>query len=189
MKIKLGDIADIFYGPFQKAQMKGGVKYLVASHFDEYLQPALFKDSYIDESENMERYLLTTNDVILTGKGLRLFAWNFKSSFGPAVPSSLFYTLRLERTDKVLPQYLEIFLNLDKTNSKLKSLSKGTSIPSIQKGELQNLKIKLPSLENQKQIILISNIINRDIDLTQQLLEKKTILKKGILNELVNNKF
>jgi hypothetical protein len=187
MKYKLGNIAEIFYGPFHKVQFEGPVKYLVASHFNDLLQPSLFKDSYIQDDDDLERYMLKQGDLIFAGKGHRLFAWNYQQSFGKAVPSSLFYTIRISKPEIILSEYLGIFLNLDKTINKLKSLSMGTSIPSLQKSELSNLSIYIPPIDKQKQIIQLSNNLDENIKLTSQLFEKKKTLKKGLLNEIINN--
>lgn len=188
MKYKLGNIAEIFYGPFQKGQFDGPVKYLMASHFDDLQQPNFFKDSYIEDDEDLERYMLKPGDLIFAGKGHRLFAWYYQASFGKAIPSSLFYTIRIVKPEIILPEYLAIFLNLDKNSRKLKSLSMGTSIPSLQKNELSNLNILIPSLKKQKQIIQLSNNLNQNINLASQLFEKKKLLKKGLLNEIINHK-
>ncbi len=188
MKHRLKDIAQIYYGPYEKAKIKGDIKYFVSSHFNDFLEPTLFKESFIGSIKDGEKYLLQSNDVIFTGKGQRLFAWAYKEEYGKVTPSSLFYIIKINDPDKIIGEYLANILNSEKVNQKLKSLSGGTSIPSIQKKELEQLELSIPSIEKQKQIIRLSKVLNKDIELATMLLEKKKALKTGLLNMIINNK-
>lgn len=188
MRCKLTEIATMYYGPYEKGHIKGNIKYLVSSHFDDFHKPTNFKDSYINEFEDMEKYLLQPNDVIYTGKGQRIFAWAYNSEYGKVVPSSLFYIIKIKNTELLIGEYLACFLNTDKIYNKLKSISAGTSIPSIQKSELEQLTIPIPPIEEQRRIVEFSNLMDKDVALTTQLLEKKKALKKGLLNRVINDK-
>ncbi|MFC0875300.1 restriction endonuclease subunit S [Saccharicrinis sp. FJH2] len=186
MRCQLNDIAQIYYGPYEKAKIKGNIKYLVSSHFDELLEPSLFKESFVDTIKDAEKYILQTNDVIVTGKGQRLFAWAYKEEFGKTIPSSLFYIIRLKNSTGIISEFLSITLNSERIIHKLKALSGGTSIPSIQKKELEQLIINIPTLEKQKQVIELSKLLGKDVDLANQLLEKKKAIKTGLLNIAIN---
>jgi restriction endonuclease S subunit len=185
MKFKLAEIAQIYYGPHEKVESKGEIKYLVSSHFDDFFEPSLFKKSYINTIKDADKYLLRPNDIIVTGKGQRIFAWAYKEEFGEVVPSSLFYIIKVD-TKVVLGEFLANLLNSQKMKYKLKSLSGGTSIPSIQKKELGQLDIFIPPLEKQKQIIDINRLLDKDIELATKLLEKKKAFKTGLLNMIIN---
>ncbi len=186
MKYRLNDIAQIYYGPYEKAETKGKIKYLVSSHFDEFFEPSLFKESYIDAIKDAEKYILRPNDIIVTGKGQRIFAWAYKEEYGEVIPSSLFYIIKINDSSKLIGEYLANVLNSQKVNHKLKSLSGGTSIPSIQKKELGQLNIYIPSIEKQRQIIDMSKLLDKDVELATKLLEKKKALKTGLLNMIIN---
>lgn len=187
MKHQLNEIAQIFYGPYEKAETKGNIKYLVSSHFDEFFEPSEFKDSYVDSVKDAEKYILRPNDVIVTGKGQRIFAWAYKVEYGTVIPSSLFYIIKLSNNSNIIGEFLANVLNSEKVNHKLKSLSRGTSIPSIQKKELGLLQINIPTIEKQKQIIELSKLLDKDVTLATELLEKKKALKTGLLNMIINN--
>lgn len=188
MKRLLNDIAKIYYGPYEKTETKGSIKYLVSSHFDEYFEPSLFKESYVDAVKDAKKYILRPNDIIVTGKGQRIFAWAYKEEYGEVIPSSLFYIIKINDSSKLIGEYLATVLNSQKVKHKLKSLSGGTSIPSIQKKELGQLNIHIPSIEKQMQIIDMSKLLDKDVELATKLLEKKKALKTGILNKLINQK-
>ncbi len=182
---KLGDIANIQFGPFEKGQAQGELKYLHASHFDVHYQPSLFKESFIPLTEKSERFILQENEVILSGKGLRIFAWAYDGSWGKVVPSSLFYILKL-KTKAIKGDYLAHWLNSAKTQHQLKLMSAGASVPSLPKKELQALEVPLPTILQQQQIIQLAHLLNKDIQLQEELLNQKKQLKKGLLNDILN---
>lgn len=187
-KIKLKEIADIYYGPQEKSLFKGSIKYITSSHFDDLFQPSKFKESYIDSCKDEEKYLLKPNDLIITGKGHRLFAWAYNPIYGDIVPSSIFYIIKIKDSNIVKGEYLADAINTEKINFKLKSIGAGTSIPSIQKNELAQLEFNIPSLEEQDKIIKLARLLDKDIELYSQILEKKKALKKSILNIVINDK-
>ncbi len=180
----LGETVDTQFGYYSKYQREGEVKYLLASHFDENGQLTKFEKSFISYSDKLQRFLLKENDVILTGKGLRLFAWAYQKDFGRVIPSSLFYLLR-PKTDVFLGQFLAYYLNTARMQHELKQIGAGGTMLSIPKKELMQLKINIPSLKEQHRIVKIANLVDQDIALAMQLLEKKKALKKGLINHLV----
>lgn len=186
MTKKLKDVADIYFGPQEKGSAKGTIKYLLASHFDKYFQPTKFQESFVNESEQLERYILQPNDVIVAGKGHRLFAWAYNPDFGQAIPSSLFYIVKIKKPDILLGEYLAGFLNSEKMNHKLTTLGAGTSIPSVQKSELAGLNIPIPPIANQKRIIELSKLMDEDVELATELLEKKKKMKRSVLDKVIN---
>jgi len=185
MQYKLSQIANINFGPYLKTDIKGDVKYLLSSHFDKINQPTLFKGSYILLDNLEEKYLLKENDLILTGKGNRTFAWAYKPENGLMIASSLFYVINVN-PKILLNEYLAYFLNSSKIHNKLIILGSGATIRSLPKNELYNLKIDIPSLEEQKKIIQIANTMKKDIELSNKILNKKIKLHKKIISTLTS---
>ena len=182
---KLGNIAEIQFGSYDKPKEKGSVKYLHAGHFDELLKPSKFEESFIELDEKNQKFLLQPNDVILAGKGYRTFAWAYDVEFGQAIPSSLFYIIRAH-SSKVLGSYLAQYLNSEKVQHTLKHIGAGATITSIPKKELEQVSVVLPSLEKQRELVGFINLLDENLVLTQGLLEKKMALKKGLINRLLN---
>ncbi|WP_067150231.1 restriction endonuclease subunit S [Pseudotamlana agarivorans] len=183
---KLGNIAEIQFGSYDKPKEEGSVKYLHAGHFDKLFKPTKFEKSFVELDDKNDKFLLQPNDVILAGKGHRTFAWAYNVSFGQATPSSLFYIIRTNSSE-VLGAYLAQYLNTEKVQYKLKLIGAGATITSIPKKELAQLSIVLPSIEEQKKIIDFIELLDEDLKLTQDLLNKRTALKKGLVNRLINN--
>ncbi len=184
---KLNEIANIQFGPYEKGCNKGSVKYLLASHFDETYKLSKFSESYIEKNERNEKSLLQPNDVILAGKGHRKFAWAYDIDLGATIPSSLFYLIRVN-SDILLGEYLAYYLNSEKIQYKLKLISAGGTIPSISKSELVNIKINIPPIKEQKKIIEFARLLDKNIELTNSILEKKKALKKEIINNMIYSK-
>jgi restriction endonuclease S subunit len=186
MKEKLDEIAEVGYGTYEKAQINGSHRYLVASHFDDSINLTEFADSFIDLKNKDIKFQLVENDVILAGKGSRNFAWAYETSEGLCVPSSLFYIIRA-KPSKVIGKYLAYFLNSDKIQFALKNMATGTGMPSIPKKELVQLEIELPTITQQLEIVKLAEMMDEEIQLGHQLLKLKEQRKKGIINKMINN--
>lgn len=186
MKDKLENIVTIQFGPYYKGNEKGEIKYLLSSHFDSNNMLSKFEKSYVDENEKTLKTVLQEGDVLLTGKGARLFAWAYENEMGKCVASSLFYILRLQ-TSNILPKYLAYYLNSDRIQFILNQIGAGTKMLSIPKKELAKVSINIPSLEEQSKIVKILEKVEEDIDLTIQLLEKKQQLKRGLINQMIKS--
>lgn len=183
---KLGNIAEIQFGSYDKPTEDGSVKYLHASHFDNLYNPTKFEDSFVELDGKNDKFLLQPNDIILAGKGHRTFAWAYDVDFGQAIPSSLFYIIRTNPS-KVLGTYLAQYLNSEKVQYKLKLIGAGATITSIPKKELEQITITLPSLQKQRDFVEFIKLLDKDLKLTQDLLKKRTALKKGLINRMLNN--
>ena len=184
---KISQIGDVQFGLYKKKSKKGDVKYLTTSHFDNFLKPTLFDDSFIKIEGKDTKFILQPNDVILTGKGQRIFAWSYEESYGKVVPSSLFYIIRANR-EVVDSRYLAAVLNSGRKSYELKLLGVGSSIISIAKKDVLDFEIPIPSLEKQHKVLNVLGLLDEEIALTREILEKKKALKKGVLNELITNK-
>lgn len=184
MREKLKNIADIQFGPYAKSQKKGDTKYLLASHFDDFGGLTNFKNAYLNSKDFDKDDLLKENDVILAGKGLRLFAWSYQKSVGNCIASSLFYVIRPNKA--ILGEYLAFYLNHPKIQHQLKLLSAGGSIPSLAKRELQNIEIEVPTNKQQVEIIQLNQLISKETQLIERLLHHKKKLHREILNRKLN---
>lgn len=186
MQTKLKYIADIQYGPYEKASDNGELMYLLASHFDEDGRLTMFNDSYLDVNSRNEKFILQKDDVILAAKGQRMFAWPYKEEYGKCIPSSLFYIIRINLKEAI-GEYVAYYLNSEKVQYEIKNMATGGSMPSIPKKELMELEIYMPPLSEQKRIVEVANVLDKDIELTQQLLQEKITLKKGIITKMIIN--
>jgi len=179
---KLKDmIESIKYGPHTQTQELGEVKYLKGKAFGDDYGLDQFKNSYVKLAEGQEKHLLKENDILVAGKGYRNFAWKYENEEGPCIASSTFYVIKVKE-DVVMPEYFVLLINSPKVQHELRLLGLGPVTPSIPKGELLNVETTLPPLEDQRKATEIYKSIKTQIKLQRQILEKKILLKNGLLD-------
>ena len=99
--------------------------------------------------------------------------------------SSLFFVLKVDH-NLISPQYLALYMNTNKFQNKLRLISAGSSIPSIPKKELLQLDIVFPALKEQKRIIKLNTLLEKDINIEKDILFHKKNLRKGLIEQLIN---
>lgn len=182
MKKLLKDIASLKTGVFAQTTQRGQVVYLQSKHFDESgelietLYPDLVSDSRI------HKHLLKKGDILFAAKGTKNFAAWYENVTVPAVASTSFFVIRLNKYD-VLPGYLTWFLNHPSTQDLLKRHARGTSIASISKSVLSELVIPIPNIQKQELVLKIFNLRNRERNLKQQI---ENLRENEIQNLLIN---
>ena len=185
MKTALKYIAFIQTGVFAKPIKEGQIVYLQAKHFDEngILRSSLYPD--LKAESISEKHLLQTGDIIFAAKGTKNFAALYENKNQPAVASTSFFVIRLNEDfqDKILPEYLTWYLNLNTSQHYLKSQAVGSSIVSISKSVLDELDISIPNLNTQKSILRIAHLRNSEKKLQQQI---EMLREKQIQQQLIN---
>lgn len=104
------------------------------------------------------------------------------SNLSDCIASTGFYVCRCK--PELNSRFLYYLFIFDKTIDYLMQFMKGDNSPSIKKDDLLNMKIKLPTIEEQQEIVnILDNLLakyNKIKNLEQQL-EKIELLKKAIL--------
>lgn len=123
---------------------------------------------------------LEQNDVLLSCRGAfraGVLTKNLKNAIG----SASLYILRI-KSDKVLPEYLSIYLNSNAGQQQIQQILSGTIIKTILRRELENLPVIIPSIQKQKQIIEIY----KNWQKREELLNRKITLNNNIANGAIN---
>lgn len=186
MNLKLSEIAEIRFGYYDAPSEDGELHYLQAKHFDESGLLTRFDESYIPKDEKSQKHILKPGDILLAGKGYRLFAWQYQGELTPAVASTLFFVIEPLDKTVILPEYLTTFLNLPQTQTYLKQLGAGTSIPSIRKNELSELSIAVPDIPTQQKVAQIYSLHLQEIDLLRQLIAEKQVFIENLLKKIIH---
>lgn len=171
MKTTIGNIAGIQTGLFAKPIVEGEIVYLQARHFDENaqlissLQPDLMAKGISD------KHLLQPGDILFSAKGTRNFAVCYEKNNQPAVASTSFFVIRLNKNfkNKILPQFLAWSINNPNSQSFLKRKAIGTSMVSISKSVLEELEISIPNLKRQDVILKIAKLRNTEKKLKREI--------------------
>ncbi|MBR9920303.1 MAG: hypothetical protein GYB31_05630 [Bacteroidetes bacterium] len=185
MNKKLKSIAGISFGTYQKTSSEAGIPYLLANQFDEGGRLIAGFEQFVPSTvKGVEKHCLQNGDLLLAGKGFRNFSWQYNKQLGQIIPSSLFFIIRPDQS-LLLPGFLNVFLNLPNTQSRLRIMGEGTKIPSIRKTELEELRIPVPTLEIQQKIVEIHRLHKSDIALTESIINQKKNLFTGVVNNLI----
>ena len=110
------------------------------------------------------RHLLRDGDILFAAKGAKNFAALYNSENKLAVASTSFFVIRLTdaiRT-KLLPEFLVWFINNPPSLKLLKDQAIGTAIVSISKSVLADLEIPIPGVAQQKAILKIAELRNKE---------------------------
>lgn len=180
----LVQISAIQFGIHAQPAAQGGVRYFQARHFSEFHELNRTVDTWLPDGTKCEGHLLNDGDILLVGKGYRNFAWLYDIEIGPAVASSIFFIIK-PNAEKVLPEFLTIFFNLQQTQQYFQTLGAGSSIPSIRKSELEALPVPLPPLAEQKKLVDLHKIYEADMRLSRQLLSQKQTLFESVAQKLI----
>lgn len=169
----LRDIAQVRLGYFAPTTTNdGGIPYLQVKQFDETGNLIAPPDTFLNYDHKVTSQMLKHGDVIFAGKGSKNFAWCYKNHFGEAVASTTFFVITPHRGE-VLPEYLAAIFNHSSGQAHFNQLGLGSNIKSIRKGELEDMKIPVPTLAQQAKVADIANLQREDNKLTRKLMQKK----------------
>ncbi len=128
----------------------------------------------ISDIPNRSNALVENGDVLLSSRGV-FRAGVFWDKMESVVAASSTFILRVKNTE-VVPEYVAIYLNSEAGQAGIQKILTGSTIKTILRKSLENLKIPIPALSIQKQIINISQNIQK----REALLNKKINLSKNI---------
>ena len=184
---KLEEIGSITTGVYEKGRPSGDTYYLQAKHFDE--QGKFRGDTIISPEihmdDRLERHILQDKDLLITAKGANNRVCLYQSEIGLSVASSTFFVIRLQESS-ILPEYLQWYLNTSKMQNFLSSLSKGTHILSISKKSLSKMKIQIPPIEQQQDILKLQSLWETERKTTLDLLEQKELFYQNLFLKITN---
>lgn len=184
MQVKLNDIAKLQFGYYAQPSSKGTIPYLQAKRFDEFGQLIGDNDTFLEEDEKTTLNLLEDGDILFAAKGFRFFATLYKSDFGKAIASSIFFIIKSD-TSKIVPGYLALVLNLPKNILHFQQSGAGSSIPSIRKSELLDFTFNLIPIPQQHKAVALHELYLKDIQLTKNLINQKHILFQSAISQII----
>lgn len=187
MKTTLSHIAQLSSGIYTKPDFEGEVYYVQARHFnndgefDFSVKPDLRLEGKI------EKHLLKAGDILLAVKGSNNFAVHYKGIIEKAVASSTFMVIRLRDQSKVLPDFLNWYLNHPQTQLFFKDKSKGSGIPSISIGSIENLEVYVPTIEKQQTVLKLYDLRKREKELKLQIEKvRENQIQQQLLDSIKN---
>ncbi len=165
LNTKLRNIATITTGYYGQAEPEADLVCLQARNFDDNgsLVEVLYPE--LKATFKTKKHLLKDGDVLFAAKGSRSFATCYRQKDYPsAVASTTFFIIRLveNKTNNVIPEYLKWVLNHASTKQKIIQTSSGSAVNSLSKSFLTELEFEVPTIETQKRIVTISDLLLKE---------------------------
>lgn len=131
--------------------------------------------------------LIQDGNIGLSNKGLNIKSvlFNMNDLERPTILSSSFFILRIQDR-KIIPQYLHWYLQQETTLDRLKSMFTGSTVPTLSKKSLIQLKVPIVSLEDQMRIMLLQNQITKEKKKHLELIENGKSLVNSYGWEIIN---
>lgn len=131
---------------------------------------------------------LQESDILFTARGNRNQAAlvDDRVNHRPMVAAPHFYVLKCAGST-VLPAYLAWFINQTPSQRYFQREAEGSVTKSIRRSVLESLPIAIPSLEKQKSIIRLAQMIKKERQLIQQLTRNGEKLMNTIANDLMKD--
>jgi len=124
--------------------------------------------------------LIESPTIVIGRKGTAGAVWDIE---GPSWPSDTSFYLIYKNYD-IVQKYLYSFMSLNKlSGDKAK-----TTLPSLQKTELEKFIVPLPPLPEQQKIAGILSTVDNKLELLRTKRDKLDVLKKGLMNDLLTGK-
>ncbi len=184
MKSTINNICEIRFGFYSQPAVGGNVPYVQVRQFDDQGMLMAEANDFVLLDQKSKPHLLKDGDVLFVGKGNRLFAWCYRATAGPYIASSIFFVLR-PKQKIIYPEYLAALLNAPQTKAALLQIGSGTNIFSLRKSELGAFQIPILPMEEQKRIASLSELHQKQIALSQELIIQHQNLYAAIISKLI----
>lgn len=138
----------------------------------------------IELDEVKEHHLVQKDDLVFRSRGLLTTSAILLENPGKAVVAAPLLRLRVTMPDKVVPEYLNWFINQQEAQIFLTSRAKGTVQQMISKQVIEDMEVILPGLETQKNIVELSRLSVREQVLFRALAKKREQYVSAILMQI-----
>ena len=184
--INLKDIAEIQTGVFLKPAPNPDTIYLQANDFDnEGVVLPTTKHSVITNKKN-QHHILASGNLLFMAKGYRNFCSVFNDCGVKCAASSSFLVIKIKDA-KVMPEYLNWYLNLPVIITQLRVNAVGSAIPSITKAMIEEVEVPVPSIDKQKAIIELAALQKREQQIYNEIAGKRKQLIDNKLKYIIEN--
>ena len=144
-----------------------------------------YLDNFTSKEQINKNYLTQYNDILVRLREPNIAVFIDEDNINLLVPS-LVATIRVD-SDSVDCRFLTYYLNSTTAKRALNSSITVSAINMINTKELENLQIKLPSLEEQKKIVEFLDLTNKEIDLLEELKHQKEKYYQEVFNNILKN--
>ena len=140
-------------------------------------------DTFVSKEKIKDVYLTQPNDVLVRLREPNITIYIDEANSGLVIPSFI-ALVRVDDT-KVDSKFLTYYLNSTTAKKALKSSLTGTAISMIKTKELEDLRVQLPSLEEQKKIVEFLDSTSKEINLLEELKNQKEKYYQEVFNNIL----
>ena len=141
------------------------------------------KDIFVSSEEIDSKYFTKEGDVVVRLRAPSSAVYIEKEDEGLLI-HSLLAVIRVE-SNLLNAKYLAYYINAQATQRILKREVKGTAIPMLKTKNLEELKITLPPLEEQKKLVQFLELADKERALLLSLADEKKQFSESILNTII----
>jgi hypothetical protein len=153
-------------------QPDGRFQIIQPRHIDELGRPFAFDESLhamrMDLPGRAMGYCIHPGEVLFMSRGERNRSAVIVSCPPNTVPTVAFFVLK-PNPNVVLPAYLAWYLNQVPAQSAITQIRTGAGTPIVQRPQFEALPVLLPPLSTQRQVVHLSELLQREQDLMHQM--------------------
>lgn len=152
-RVKLHEVAEVFRGKsiLKKDVKPGKIMILNISNITDTGIDYSNMDSIDEEERKIKRYELIDGDIVLSCRGSAIKTGVYRKQKSIVIASANVIVIR--PNNRVLSDYLKIFLESPVGIALIKSFQRGTTIVNINHTDIMEMEIPLLSIEEQKELI------------------------------------
>ena len=165
--VKLGEVVETQYGYTAKAEDEGDVRYLRITDITEDGQLKNTDKKYINPSEKIIKgYTLNPNDIVIARSGSTGRMLLYKDIDEHLIFAS--YLVRLKVSKTILPEYIFVYHKTTSYWKQVDALTTTLAQPNLNAESMKQIKIPLPPLEVQQQIVHECEAVDGETDQARQ---------------------
>ena len=134
-----------------------------------------------------KHHFVQRGDLVFRSRGQITTAAVLLDVPGQAVVAAPLLRIRVNKPDKILPEYLNWYISQRDAQIYLTSRAKGSAQKMISKQAIEDLEVALPSLEKQKNIVELATLSAREQTLLHTLADKREQYISTVLMQFVNH--
>jgi len=187
---RLGEVFEIISGPFGSSVKK---EFFSKSGMPIYSAQNVinnnFKEvNYIDAEyyPKLKQFSVKENDLLITTRGTIGIIKRVPLNVSHGIIHSNLTILR--KRQSISTKFIECLLNSYLLKKQLKTILSQTTIDALYANNISKFYIPLPPLSEQRAIARVLSDIDRLIESLDKLIEKKKLIKKGAMQELLTGK-
>ena len=131
----------------------------------------------ITPSRSVKKYRVRSGDVLFVSRGVRNHAILLESVPEKTVATATFYILHPH--ESIDPGYLAWCLNQAPIQARIAQVRTGAGTPIVQRNIFADIKIPVPSMDEQKQLAALGNLMTQEQQLRQKLVEETIKLHRA----------